>query len=126
MTLLRMDNVLLFTPRAIRSEPDDAPVNTLGYRRVMFTVDDVDAVVVRLQRQGAELVGDVVRYEDAYRLCYLRGPRGLWSSLPSRLAEPAPAPRAPCAPWQVRRLGPRGLKPASMQQLHHSAPMGAF
>ncbi len=64
-------------PPAVRAEPGDAGVNTLGYRRVMFAVDDLDAVVARLQRHGAELVGETVQYEDAYRLCYVRGPEGI-------------------------------------------------
>jgi catechol 2,3-dioxygenase-like lactoylglutathione lyase family enzyme len=55
----------------------NAPVNALGYRRIMFAVDDIDGVLVRLQHRGAQLVGDVVQYEDAYRLCYIRGPEGL-------------------------------------------------
>ena len=55
----------------------DAPVNALGYLRVMFAVDDIDDTVARLVRRGAELAGDVVRYEDAYRLCYMRGPEGI-------------------------------------------------
>ena len=64
-------------PLAVRADPESAPVNTLGYRRVMFTVDDVDEVLTRLRTLGAELVGEVVRYEDAYRLCYIRGPEGI-------------------------------------------------
>jgi catechol 2,3-dioxygenase-like lactoylglutathione lyase family enzyme len=55
----------------------NAPVNALGYLRVMFAVDDIDEVLVRLLKHGAELVGEVVRYEDAYRLCYIRGPEGI-------------------------------------------------
>src|SRR3954464_90194 len=56
------------TPPAVRPEPENAPVNTLGLRRIMFTVDDVDAVVDRLRSHGAELVGEVANYEDIYRL----------------------------------------------------------
>ncbi|HSC49447.1 MAG TPA: VOC family protein [Gaiellaceae bacterium] len=55
----------------------NAPVNALGYLRVMFAVDDLDETLARLRTRGARLVGDVVRYEDAYRLCYIRGPEGL-------------------------------------------------
>ena len=62
------------TPSAIRFGPVDAPVNTLGIRRIMFTVDDMDDVVARLSAHGAELMGEVVQYEDTYRLCYIRGP----------------------------------------------------
>jgi predicted enzyme related to lactoylglutathione lyase len=54
-----------------------APVNALGYLRVMFAVEDIDEVVARLSKCGAQLVGEVVRYEDSYRLCYIRGPEGL-------------------------------------------------
>src|SRR6201985_914525 len=55
----------------------NAPVNALGYLRVMFTVNDIDETLERLLKRGAQLVGDVVRYKDAYRLCYIRGPEGL-------------------------------------------------
>jgi catechol 2,3-dioxygenase-like lactoylglutathione lyase family enzyme len=55
----------------------NAPVNALGYLRVMFAIDDIDEVLARLLKHGAELVGEVVRYEDAYRLCYIRGPEGI-------------------------------------------------
>lgn len=55
----------------------NAPVNALGYLRVMFAVDDLDQTLARLRRHGAHLVGEVVRYEDAYRLCYVRGPEGI-------------------------------------------------
>jgi catechol 2,3-dioxygenase-like lactoylglutathione lyase family enzyme len=54
-----------------------APVNSLGYLRVMFAVDDIDDTLARLGKHGAELVGDVVRYGDTIRLCYIRGPEGL-------------------------------------------------
>ena len=53
------------------------PVNALGYLRVMFAVDDIDDTVEKLGKLGAQLVGEVVQYEDAYRLCYIRGPEGL-------------------------------------------------
>jgi len=65
------------TPDAIRFGPVDAPVNTLGIRRIMFAVEDIDALVARLLAHGAELVGDVVQYEDTYRLAYIRGPEGI-------------------------------------------------
>src|SRR3982751_3724943 len=55
----------------------NAPVNALGYLRVMFAVDDIDETLAKLRTQGAQLVGDVVQYEEAYRLCYIRGPEGL-------------------------------------------------
>ena len=55
----------------------NAPVNALGYLRVMFAVDDLDETLTRLREHGAQLVGEVVQYEDVYRLCYIRGPEGL-------------------------------------------------
>jgi len=64
------------TPEAIRFGPVNAPVNTLGIRRVMFAVDDVDAVVGHMCGHGAELIGEM-QYEDTYRLAYIRGPEGL-------------------------------------------------
>jgi catechol 2,3-dioxygenase-like lactoylglutathione lyase family enzyme len=63
----------------------NAPVNSLGYLRVMFAVDDVDDTVARLRAHGAEVVDEVVRYEDAYRLCYMRGPEGILIGLAEQL-----------------------------------------
>jgi catechol 2,3-dioxygenase-like lactoylglutathione lyase family enzyme len=60
-----------------RSGEQDAPVNTPGLRHLAFAVDDIDAVVARVQARGGELVGEVERYEDSYRLCYVRGPEGI-------------------------------------------------
>ena len=68
----------------------NAPVNALGYLRVMFTVDDVDATLDRLRSHGAQLVGDVVQYEEAYRLCYIRGPEGLLIGLAEELKSSRP------------------------------------
>jgi catechol 2,3-dioxygenase-like lactoylglutathione lyase family enzyme len=65
------------TPPAMSVEPRNVPVNTLGIRRIMFAVDDIEEVLARLRTHGAELVGEVVRYEDTYRLCYVRGPEGI-------------------------------------------------
>jgi catechol 2,3-dioxygenase-like lactoylglutathione lyase family enzyme len=65
------------TPNAIRIGPAEAPVNTLGIRRIMFAVDHLDEVVARLLTHGADLVGEVVQYEDMYRLAYIRGPEGI-------------------------------------------------
>lgn len=73
-------------PAVVRAEPPDAPVNTVGIRRIMFAVDDLDAVLARLQAQGAELVGDVTQYEDSYRLCYVRGPDGIMIALSQKLS----------------------------------------
>ena len=63
----------------------NAPVNALGYLRVMFTVDDIDETLERLRRRGAQLVGEIVQYLDAYRLCYIRGPEGLLIGLAQEL-----------------------------------------
>jgi catechol 2,3-dioxygenase-like lactoylglutathione lyase family enzyme len=63
----------------------NAPVNALGYLRVMFAVDDIDATLDRLRKHGAQLVGEVVQYETAYRLCYIRGPEGLLIGLAEEL-----------------------------------------
>ncbi|HYI67200.1 MAG TPA: VOC family protein [Candidatus Limnocylindrales bacterium] len=73
------------TPPAVRAEPEDAPVNALGIRRIMFTVNDIDAVLARLRTHGGELVGEVVQYEDSYRLCYVRGPEGIMVALAESL-----------------------------------------
>src|SRR5438067_12053939 len=62
-----------------------APVNALGYLRVMFTVDDIDDTLARLRKHGAQLVDEVVRYEDVYRLCYIRGPEGLLIGLAEQI-----------------------------------------
>jgi catechol 2,3-dioxygenase-like lactoylglutathione lyase family enzyme len=74
------------TPTAVRAEPEDAPVNTLGIRRIMFAVDDIEDVLARLQTHGAELMGEVVQYEDKYRLCYVRGPEGIMIALAEQLS----------------------------------------
>src|SRR5213076_228959 len=63
-----------------------APVNALGYLRVMFAVDDIDETLERLRKRGAQLVGEVVQYKDAYRLCYIRGPEGLLIGLAQELS----------------------------------------
>ncbi|WP_342114760.1 VOC family protein [Pseudoduganella sp. OTU4001] len=64
-----------------------APVNSLGYLRVMFAVDDIDETVDRLQQRGAKLVGEVVEYEKIYRLCYIRGPEGILIGLAQQLGQ---------------------------------------
>ncbi|MEX0685006.1 MAG: VOC family protein [Balneolales bacterium] len=73
------------TPKAVRAEPEDASVNTLGIRRIMFTVDDIQEVLTRLLAHGAELLGEVTRYEDKYKLCYIRGPEGIIVALAEEL-----------------------------------------
>ena len=74
------------TPPAVRAEPAFAPANTLGIRRIMFAVDDIDDVVARLRSHGAELVGEIAQYEDIYRLCFLRGPEGIIIGLAEQLS----------------------------------------
>ena len=73
-------------PTAIRTEPN-TPVNTLGIRRLMFAVTDIDDVVTRLKKHGAELIGEVVQYAEMYRLCYLRGPEGMMVALAEELGK---------------------------------------
>ena len=65
----------------------EAPVNALGYLRVMFTVEDIDDTLARLGKRGAKLVGEVVQYEDTYRLCYIRGPEGILIGLAQELGQ---------------------------------------
>jgi catechol 2,3-dioxygenase-like lactoylglutathione lyase family enzyme len=65
----------------------NAPVNALGYLRVMFAVEDIDDTLARLRKRGARLVGEVVQYEDTYRLCYIRGPEGILIGLAQQLAQ---------------------------------------
>jgi len=73
------------TPAAIRFGPVDAPVNALGLRRVMFAVEGIDALVARVRAHGAELIGEM-RYGDAYRLAYVRGPEGIIVGLAEEIA----------------------------------------
>ncbi len=73
------------TPAAVSTEPN-APVNRLGMGRIMFAVDDIDAVVAGLHARGSELVGEVVQYDDSYRLCYVRGPEGILVALAEQLS----------------------------------------
>jgi len=72
------------TPSAVRFGPVNAPVNALGIRRIMFAVDDIDAVVARLRAHGAELIGEM-QYENSYRLAYIRGPEGILVALAEQL-----------------------------------------
>ena len=65
------------SPKAIAYEPQNAPANAIGIRRIMFAVDNIDETVARLQKLGGEVFREIVKYEDAYRLCYVRGPEGL-------------------------------------------------
>jgi len=74
-----------FISPSVVADHRNAPVNALGYLRVMFAVDDIDETLERLQKRGAQLVGEVVRYQDSYRLCYIRGPEGLLIGLAQEL-----------------------------------------
>lgn len=76
-----------FIKPAVIADHRNAPVNALGYLRAMFTVADIDDTVARLQKLGATLVGEVVNYEDIYRLCYVRGPEGILIGLAEQLTE---------------------------------------
>jgi catechol 2,3-dioxygenase-like lactoylglutathione lyase family enzyme len=80
----RLELSQFFSP-AIISDHRNAPVNSLGYLRVMFAVEDVDELVTRLKKHGAQLVGEMVNYEDAYRLCYIRSADGLLIGLAQEL-----------------------------------------
>ncbi|MFN7143843.1 MAG: VOC family protein [Myxococcota bacterium] len=80
----RLELSRFLAPRVV-ADHRNAPVNALGYLRVMFTVADIDDTLARLRKHGAELVGDVVRYKDAYRLCYIRGPEELLIGLAQEL-----------------------------------------
>ena len=73
------------TPAAVRAEPENAPSNALGIRRIMFAVEDIDDVVARLRSHGGELVGEMAQYEDSYRLCFVRGPEGFIVGLAEQL-----------------------------------------
>src|SRR5690606_11427076 len=74
-----------FLAPAVIADHRTAPVNALGYLRVMFAVDDLDDTLARLRKHGAQLVGEVVQYEDVYRLCYIRGPEGLLIGLAEQI-----------------------------------------
>lgn len=82
----RLEISRFVTPPVV-ADHRNAPVNALGYLRVMFTVGDIDETLVRLQKIGAQLVGDVVKYNELYRLCYIRGPEGLLIGLAEQLSK---------------------------------------
>ena len=82
----RVELTKYHSPKAISAEPKDAPANTLGIRRIMFAVDDIEDVVARLRTHGAELAGELVQYEDSYRLCNVRGPEGIVVALAEQLS----------------------------------------
>jgi catechol 2,3-dioxygenase-like lactoylglutathione lyase family enzyme len=78
-----------FLAPPVASDHRNAPVNALGYLRVMFTVEDIDGTLARLVKRGAQLVGEVVQYQDTYRLCYIRGPEGILIGLTQELGQQA-------------------------------------
>ena len=80
----RLELSRFLTPPVV-ADHRNAPVNSLGYLRVMFAVDDIDDTLARLRKRGAQLVGEVVQYEDVYRLCYIRGPEGLLIGLAEQI-----------------------------------------
>jgi catechol 2,3-dioxygenase-like lactoylglutathione lyase family enzyme len=86
----RLELSRFLTPPVV-ADHRNAPVNALGYLRVMFTVDDIDETLTRLRKCGAQLVGEVVQYEEIYRLCYIRGPDGLLIGLAEELRKRVPA-----------------------------------
>ncbi len=82
----RLELTKFRNPALVAAEPAIAPPNTLGLRSVMFAVDSVDDTVARLRAHGGELMGEVVQYEDKYRLCYMRGPAGIIVALAEELS----------------------------------------
>ena len=82
----RLEISRFLTPPIV-ADHRNAPVNALGYLRVMFTIDDIDETLGRLQKIGAQLVGEVVKYQELYRLCYIRGPEGLLIGLAEQLSK---------------------------------------
>ena len=94
------------TPDPVRYGPVAAPVNTLGLRRIMFAVEGIDDVVARMRAHGAEIIGEM-RYEDAYRLAYIRGPEGIIVGLAEEIRKAAPrARKEPARPKTISRSKP--------------------
>ena len=81
----RLELSRFLKPHAV-ADHRNAPVNALGYLRVMFAVDDIDETLEKLRKRGAQLVGEVVQYQDTYRLCYIRGPEGILIGLAQELS----------------------------------------
>jgi catechol 2,3-dioxygenase-like lactoylglutathione lyase family enzyme len=81
----RVELTKFHTPPAVKAEPESAPANTLGIRRIMFAVEGIDDVVARLRGHGAELLDEIAQYEDMYRLCFVRGPEGIIIGLAEQL-----------------------------------------
>ena len=85
----RLELSRFLTPPVV-ADHRTAPVNALGYLRVMFAVDNIDETLVRLRKRGAQIVGEVVQYKDVYRLCYIRGPEGILMGLAEELRSSEP------------------------------------
>jgi catechol 2,3-dioxygenase-like lactoylglutathione lyase family enzyme len=81
----RLELARYHRPAASSTEPRNAPANTVGLHRIMFAVDDIDDAVARLRAHGAELLGEIAKYENIYRLCYMRGPAGIIVALAERI-----------------------------------------
>ncbi|NOK07996.1 VOC family protein [Corallococcus exercitus] len=81
----RLELTKFHKPTPASAEPNNAPANTLGLRRIMFAVEDIEDVVARLRAHGAELIGELAQYADSYRLCYVRGPAGIIVALAEQL-----------------------------------------
>jgi catechol 2,3-dioxygenase-like lactoylglutathione lyase family enzyme len=81
----RLELTRFHNPPAVKAERENPPANAMGIRRIMFTVEDIDDVVARLQGHGAELLDEIAQYEDMYRLCFVRGPEGLIVGLAEEL-----------------------------------------
>jgi catechol 2,3-dioxygenase-like lactoylglutathione lyase family enzyme len=84
----RLEVTKFHSPEVVTAQPENPLGNTLGLRSVMFEVDDIDAMVAGLQSRGEELIGEVVQYEDLYKLCYVRGPAGIIVALSEALGSP--------------------------------------
>jgi catechol 2,3-dioxygenase-like lactoylglutathione lyase family enzyme len=81
----RLELSRFHNPEAVSASPENAPANTLGIRRIMFAVEDIEDALARLRAHGAELVGELTQYENKYRLCYVRGPEGILIALAEKL-----------------------------------------
>ena len=82
----RLELTKFHRPTSVSAEPKNAPANTLGIRRIMFAVEDIEDVLARLRAHGAQLVGELEKYEDRYRLCYVRDPEGIIVALAEQLS----------------------------------------
>jgi catechol 2,3-dioxygenase-like lactoylglutathione lyase family enzyme len=82
----RVELTKFHTPPAVKMQPENAPANALGIRRIMFAVEGIDDTVARLRTHGADLLGEIAQYEDMYRLCFMRGPEGIIVGLAEELA----------------------------------------